>query len=496
MTLLSGAVIGGHYEIRHLLGAGAFGKTYQAEDLRAGRSKRAIKHLSFTSNDPATFAKSRELFEREAAVLLNLTESPKKGLAPEFIPRFFAYFDENQQFYLVQELIQGRTLRDKLRQEIRLSETEVVEFLEEMLTILSFLHGERIIHRDIKPENVMIRDRDSRIVLIDFGAVKQEVTHLAQSGTIIQSPGYTPPEQVREAEYNSDLYALGMTALEALTGLEPERLKDRHTGRVLWPPQSQFSERLVRILEKMVHEDHIKGRYQSADDVLRDIKEFRKTLVVSPSARSLVRTPSTTSSNISLTPGSRPDIPVWLMFGILVPVVIAIALPLAFLTTKALEPIVSESNPSESPTTSEPNSSNLPTVSQPTPSESPIPEPTISQSSPPESFSPELPTSSVQTPKPVLKPPSVGEAANAGESSTSPHSRAANPSPVEQNSPPNPKDSDTVSPIRFKRPNSQITGDEAQPITSTSQPSSDSPIRFKRTNSMPNPASLQPEEER
>jgi len=379
MTLLPGQIIGGHYEILGPLGGGGFGKTYLAEDLHAERRQRAIKLFCPRNKAPGAFAKALELFEREAAVLCDLTDPPRNS----HIPRFFAYFDENQQFYLVQEFIQGQTLRDKLQQKNKLPENEVAKLLEEMLEILKFLHGEKIIHRDIKPDNVMIREQDSQVVLIDFGAVKQKVTQPGNFGTRIQSHGYTPPEQSQEgaAEYNSDIYALGITAIEALTGLELVSFKDRPIGKVLCSIQPKINDGLVKILEKMVHKDHRRGRYQSVDEVLRDVKEFRKTLLTSTSpptwnqlfAPSLIRN---TFSNIATIN------PLW-MFAVLASVVMAIVLPLRFLTVK---PLVDQSSPSEvedsdnespirfkraNPQPTEGETQLIPTASEPT-SDSPI----------------------------------------------------------------------------------------------------------------------------
>jgi serine/threonine protein kinase len=281
-TLKTGTLVGnGRFKIIKFLGAGAFGETYLAKDTHDFDSENALKLFSFARGNPNTFNKAKELFDREAKVLKELTESPQNNL----IPRYKAYFSENQELYLAQEFIDGVTLRYELQSKKKFNEDKTATLLDDVLNALYFIHSQSIIHRDIKPENLIRRNTDNKIVLIDFGAVKQEVTQLvATPGTKIHTDGYAPPEQMQgKATYNSDIYALGMTALEALTGVEPEKLKDAHTEKVVWPSQVQVSDKLKKILEKMV-EDDSKSRYQSAEEVLQALKSagFRSTLVVVP----------------------------------------------------------------------------------------------------------------------------------------------------------------------------------------------------------------------
>ncbi|MFB2936779.1 protein kinase [Aerosakkonemataceae cyanobacterium BLCC-F154] len=389
MTLLPDEIVGGQYRIIKKLGQGTFGATYLAEDLRAFGKQCAVKHFNFVSNDPASFNEAKKLFEREANVLLTLTESRNSH-----IPHFISYFDENKEFYLVQELIDGHTLRDELQQKNKLQEDEVAELLEDMLEVLKFLYKKKIIHRDIKPENLMRRRNDGKLFLIDFGSVKEVVAKLANSSpqnkpTKIFTTGYAPIEQIQgKPTFNSDIYALGVTALEALTGLEPQKLKDPHTGKVFWPSQLKVSDRLVKILEKMVHEDDLIERYQSADAVLHDVKDFRKTQVVSPGGSPSIQTspvqivvPGVTGSSslISRLNTWFKSLPIWLTFGILVSIVVGIAVPVAFVVTRAImapRPIVTPDTSSQEPDTSQPRatpdtSSQKAHTSQPTTSPPP-----------------------------------------------------------------------------------------------------------------------------
>jgi serine/threonine protein kinase len=260
------------------------------------------------SNDPQRIKIAEDLFEREAKVLHSLNDHNRQ------IPKFYANFPENQDFYLVQEFITGNNLAEELRQRTRLKKEDVVELLKDVLEILQFIHSDKIniIHRDIKPENLMKRDQDGKIVLIDFGAVKEVLAQAAntsprQTPTRIYTENYAPREQRQGyPQPNSDIYALGITAIQAWMGKEPQNLKDYDTGEIIWNDDIEFKDPLAKILEKMVHENY-RHRYQSADEVLNDIKEYQGTHVVSPR--------STQPGGIQ--PASilsRPNIPQWLKF--------------------------------------------------------------------------------------------------------------------------------------------------------------------------------------
>ncbi|MDF5708146.1 MAG: serine/threonine-protein kinase [Nostoc sp. S4] len=312
--------IGGHYQFLRSLGKGNFGQTYLAEDLHAKKRKVVVKQFCFVCNSQSTLNKAKELFEREAEVLYELSNDLQNNQVPHFI----GFFEENQEFYLVEEFIEGRTLKEELAEKIRLPEDEVVDLLKDILAILKEINEKRIIHRDIKPDNIIIRANNGKPTLIDFGAVKEIArvvnTQFQAKQTIIYTPGYSPLEQLQgSAKFNSDIYALGITALEALTGLEPEKLKD-DTGKVIWSNQIKVSDRLVEILQKMVDEDY-RSRYQSAEDVLADLGELKKlqnTLMLAPKNYLLVQIIHKTV----LQPTSI--IPQWLKFPILLLIVIGI----------------------------------------------------------------------------------------------------------------------------------------------------------------------------
>ncbi|MCX7596880.1 MAG: WG repeat-containing protein [Fischerella sp.] len=268
--LVNGTILRNHYQIVQQLGSGGFADTYLAKDMDLPtHAQCVVKHLKPTSPDPSVLPIARRLFETEAQVLYQLGQNDR-------IPRLFAHFEENGEFYLVQEFVDGHDLSKELTPGRRFSENEVVKLLQEILEVLAIVHQRNIIHRDIKPQNLMRRRSDGKIVLIDFGAVK-EIGSLAmntqgqvRSTIAIGTPGYMPTEQAnRDPKLCSDIYAVGMIGIQALTGLMPQQLLlDNTTGELIWRNYVQVSDKLANILTTMVRY-HFSQRYQSASEALQ-----------------------------------------------------------------------------------------------------------------------------------------------------------------------------------------------------------------------------------
>lgn len=274
--MVLGETLGGRYQILETLGGGSFGQTYLAVDVhRPDRPQCVVKHLKPAKQDLDFLPKARSLFAREATMLEKLGSNPQ-------IPRLLAYFEEKNEFYLVQEYIVGRLLRAELPLGCHWSEMEVVKFLEDLLQILAFIHGFDVIHRDIKPENIIRRQQDGQLVLIDFGAVKQLRRRmggdleqdLPVGGTIaIGTPGYMAPEQAQgRPRPNSDLYAVGMIAIESLLGKSPTHFKQTAQGEIDWDADAYVSKGVADILQQLVRY-HFQYRYQSALEVLQDLQK-------------------------------------------------------------------------------------------------------------------------------------------------------------------------------------------------------------------------------
>ncbi|BBD66936.1 serine/threonine protein kinase [Nostoc commune NIES-4072] len=268
-----GKLLDHRYQVIRVLAMGGFGQTYIAQDTRRpGNPLCVVKHLK-PGTDPRVFDTAKRLFNSEAETLEKLGNHDQ-------IPRLLAYFDENQEFYLVQEYIEGHTLAEELIPGKRWSESEVIQLLQEVLEILEFVHRQGVIHRDIKPDNIIRRALDNKLVLVDFGAVKQLRTQLVIAGgqpsatVVIGTPGYMPTEQGQgKPRPNSDIYSLGIIAIQALTGLSPTELQeDPETGEIIWRHSVTVNPRLAAVLTKMVRY-HFKDRYLNATQALQACKE-------------------------------------------------------------------------------------------------------------------------------------------------------------------------------------------------------------------------------
>ncbi|MFN6535242.1 MAG: protein kinase domain-containing protein [Nostoc sp. EkiNYC01] len=253
------------FEIIKQLGSGGSGDTYLAVDLDLpGRPHCVVKHFHPKDPNPTVGAIAKKLFAREAEVLYQL------GNDHEQIPRLFAHFDEDGDFYLVQEYIDGHPLTQEIIPGQRLSENAVLNLLKDILEVLVFVHQHNIIHRDIKPQNLMRRHSDGKIVLIDFGSIKKIGALGAGLTVVVGTPGYMPSEQAKgKPKLCSDIYAVGMIGIQALTGLIPDHLQeDPNSGELIWRHDAQVSDGLADILDRMVCDRHSQ-RYQSAAEALQ-----------------------------------------------------------------------------------------------------------------------------------------------------------------------------------------------------------------------------------
>ena len=285
----------GRYRVVKSLGQGGFGATFLAHDeVLPGKPSCVIKQLRPSASAPHVLQMARELFEREAETLGRIGTHPQ-------LPRLLAYFEDQQQFYLVQEYISGLTLQQEVKRSGPFSEAGVKQFLSEILPMLQYIHGQQVIHRDIKPANLIRRLEDCKLVLIDFGAVKNQVDQLAMSESseqtaltayAIGTPGFAPPEQMSmRPVYASDIYAVGVTCIYLLTGKSPKDLDHNpSTCELLWQHLVQVSDHIADVLKKML-EVSVRHRYQSANEVLRalDLEPYLDSLAKGMSAQ---RTPA------------------------------------------------------------------------------------------------------------------------------------------------------------------------------------------------------------
>ncbi|MEL6383654.1 MAG: tetratricopeptide repeat protein [Cyanobacteria bacterium J06626_18] len=273
--------LGGRYQIIQRLGEGGFGQTFLAQDKHLpGHPICVIKQLNPQVDDATSLQTARRLFDTEARVLYQLGDHDQ-------IPRLMAHFEDGQEFYLAQEYVESDSLGQVLTQGEPWSQGRVIALLEDILQVLTFVHDRDVIHRDIKPANLLCRRRDGRIVLIDFGAVKQVNSQFfnPQTGrtnlTIsIGTQGYMPNEQLAGTpHFSSDVYAVGIIGIQALTSLHPKHLgQDPRTSELDW--QSAIAEvdpALAAVLDRMVRYD-FRARYPTATAALAALQALPQAL--------------------------------------------------------------------------------------------------------------------------------------------------------------------------------------------------------------------------
>jgi eukaryotic-like serine/threonine-protein kinase len=272
------------YRIEKSISTGNIRETYLAIDENPGyanNSKIVVKHLQ-----PQIEAEvARELFEREAKILIALSQTTDR------IPRLYDYFEEEGEFYLAQEFIEGRSLDRELGKD-RLSEVRAFELLDEILVGLEEIHANNVIHCDLKPENIIRRSSDNKLVFINFGAIKairQSTKIQISKGIGIGSLGYTPKEQwIGKPKFASDIYAVGAIGLQYLTGRHPADLLDNNTSEFQWLDRCEIGDRAATILSKMVARNHL-DRYHNAtaaraeiDGLLINSQPSRSSVKVTP----------------------------------------------------------------------------------------------------------------------------------------------------------------------------------------------------------------------
>ncbi|MEM8503666.1 MAG: serine/threonine-protein kinase [Cyanobacteria bacterium P01_D01_bin.1] len=277
--------LGDRYNVISELGKGGFGQTYLAEDLHRFKERCVLKEFVPQVQDKDTLDKAKELFEREASILYQLSHKQ----IPEFRQLLKVETSDGGRLFLVQDYVQGRTYQDLLRDRQQVgatfSETEITQLLYQLLPVLSYIHDLGLIHRDISPDNLILRQSDGLPVLIDFGSVKEiAVTVRSElfidgvqnqinlAPTRIGKVGYVPEEQFNsgKADSTSDLYGLAVTALVLLTGQQPQVLHDTYLDT--WTGIDTLSPHLGQILKKMLS-NRPANRFPTANAVLAALSQ-------------------------------------------------------------------------------------------------------------------------------------------------------------------------------------------------------------------------------
>ena len=289
-----------HYRvIERLSSQGGFSITYLAEDIDKLNERCVVKQFAPKIKESSGFNKAIELFKQEAQRLQKLGQHQQ-------IPTLLAYFEQENYLFLVQQFIEGPNLLEELQQQGEYSENEIREFLLDLLPVLTFIHEHGVIHRDIKPQNIIRRQDNGRLVLIDFGASKQlTATVHTKIGTAIGSHGYVAKEQMQHGKSTpaSDLFSLGATCFHLLSGIPPSKLWMEHgyAWVKIWRKYLKLGDgikvvtrfKIDKILDNLLEAD-VQKRYQSASEVIKDLKNQSSLLPQIPATQiGLTAIPST-----------------------------------------------------------------------------------------------------------------------------------------------------------------------------------------------------------
>ncbi|MCS6813446.1 MAG: protein kinase [Cyanobacteria bacterium] len=398
----SGTILKSRYRLDRVLGQGGFGRTYLAEDQGRFNERCVVKEYIPVQGSDYSLQKSKELFQREAAVLYQI-EHPQ-------IPKFREMFEQGRRLFFVQDFIDGRTYRSLLEERLAagmtFSEAEVMHLMEQVLPVLAYIHSKGIVHRDISPDNLILREGDRLPVLIDFGVVKEvagqlHASEVTQQGTTVGKLGYSPSEQLQTGKVypNSDLYALAVTVVVLLTGKQPQDLLDETTMTWHWQQWvPALSPRLVQVLNRMMN-PRPHNRYESATEVLQALRSLtglvesaaapgtQVTKPVAPAPQPTSVKPRPQIKTITASTSSKPvgQPPTWLGWAIAGGVLLVVAIAPWIVLSNLLK---DQAKQRLSPT--------------PNANVSPVPSPTIVPSpaaTPPVAATP--PTTSPSTPTPT-----------------------------------------------------------------------------------------------
>lgn len=250
--MVIGKLIDGRYQVTMAQGTGGLAQTYLALDThQPGRPFCIVKHLPRTASESSGYQTTRHRIFREAQLLEKLGQHPQ-------IPQFLGLLEQDQDLYWVQEFIEGSPLSLEIRSDLRWTELQVVLLLQQGLEVLAFVHRQGVIHQAIQPSNLIRRKHNRQLVLVNFGLATQ-FSHQSAIAQPAQTRRASPPHP----HPSQDIHALGLLAIQALTGLVPPPLT---FNPATWQSQVQVSAKLVMILNQMVQPQDSNPR---ATDILQ-----------------------------------------------------------------------------------------------------------------------------------------------------------------------------------------------------------------------------------
>ncbi|MCP4544027.1 MAG: protein kinase [Chloroflexi bacterium] len=284
MPLDVGEIVEDRYRVVKLLGQGGMGAVYRAWDTRLNRPVALKEMVPQVGIDGNMLTQLREQFEQEAQILGTLTH-------PSLV-RVTDYFGWNENVYLVMDFVEGEDLANMIYREGAQSEEKVLAWAKQLLDALAYCHKKGVLHRDIKPQNIVITPED-KAILVDFGLVKLWNPQDPETRTVMRgagTPEYAPPEQydmgVGHTDPRSDIYSMGATLYQALTGQAPPTATQRMASPASFVTPRRMNVTVSSSIERIVLkalEIAMENRYQSADDMLQAFQGDSQTSVITPS---------------------------------------------------------------------------------------------------------------------------------------------------------------------------------------------------------------------
>ncbi len=274
MPLLSpisnGSLLDNRYEVSQFLGYGGFGRTYLARDRQRFNELCVLKEFAPQIHSPEILRKAEELFQREAGTLYQL----RHDQIPEFRATLCVTIQNQAVLLIVEQYVAGQTYEQWVEAGHRLDEAGAIQFLRQLLPVLTYIHTRGVVHRDISPDNLILEKNSNKPFLIDFGSVRQVATTAMQlsgmaASTQIHKPGFSPREQLRgEVSPSTDLYSLAVTTLVLVTGRSPIELYDDQIDRWHWRQFVRFHPTLETLLDHMLA-TQIRDRTRSAAEAMQ-----------------------------------------------------------------------------------------------------------------------------------------------------------------------------------------------------------------------------------
>ncbi len=289
-TLRPGTVLGGHFRIQQVLGAGGFGITYKAVDTQLGRIV-AVKeyyphqwvqrYSAETANVTPCTEKQAVMFEKMKTKFISEARIMAQHDSDRCIVRVHDFFTDNNTAYIVMEFLDGMTLHSYVEKYGAMDVEMLCRLILPVMRSLDALHQDKLIHRDIAPDNIMLMQDSTGgrlLKLMDFGAARSFAEESQQSKSVILKHGFAPFEQYKQHGSQgawTDIYALSATLYYCITGRVPDRATDRIPTDGLLRP-SEAGGVLRPEIEAVIMKGMQVGaadRYQTAVDMADDLQQ-------------------------------------------------------------------------------------------------------------------------------------------------------------------------------------------------------------------------------